>query len=243
MLLMKGKDLTKVVIAISLVIVAVAGLYVYQKLHAGKVTVTANGNYEMPVAPDQAVIYLLIQTNASSAEQAKNANAVISDDVLTALIKIGVDRKDIGTENYNMYPEYNWSSGEQKIIGYIVSNNMKITTKDFNNVGKIVDASVDNGALVSYINFELSTQKNNEYKALALANASLDARNKAEAIAAGLNKQLGSLISVSSSDYYYTPYPIYRAEEAGVNVKTVATNIQPTNIDVSASVSVVYEVR
>ena len=234
-------NLTAIIIAVLLIASFFAVFYFYQ-MEKNKATVTATGNSQMKVAPDQAVVYLLIQTKASSAEQAKDQNAVISDNVLTALIKVGVERKDIETENYNIYPEYNWTSGEQKIIGYTASNNIKVTTEDFNNVGKIVDASVDSGALVSYINFELSNDKNNKYKAIVMANASLDAKNKAESIATGLGKRTGGIVSVSTSDYYYQPYPLYRAEGATQDVKSVATNIQPKSLDISATVTVTYQI-
>jgi len=233
-------NLTAIIVAVLIIVGLFAIFYLYQS-GQNKSTVSATGNFETKVSPDEAIVYLLIQTKGSSAEQVKNENAKISDDVLTALIKVGVERKDIETENYNIQPEYNWTSGDQKIIGYTASNNMKITTKDFNNVGKIIDASVDSGALVSYINFELSTEKNNEYKALVMANASLDAKHKAESIAAGLGKTVGRIVSVSASDFYYRPYPLYTAE-AGQDVKAVATNIQPKSLDVSATVTVTCEI-
>lgn len=238
---MQTLNLTAIIIVILIIVSTFVGFYIYQSGNE-KATVTATGNYQTKVAPDQALVYLLIQTKAKSAEEAKNENARISDNVLNALIKVGAERKDIETENYNIYPEYNWTSGEQKIIGYTASNNIKVTTKDFKNVGKIIDATVDDGALVSYINFELSPDKNNEYKATVMASASLDAKNKAESVANGLGKGIGKIISISTSDYYYQPYPFYRAEEAGVDAKTVATSIQPKSLDISATVTVTYEI-
>jgi len=235
-------NLTAIVIAVLIVVSLFAAFYIYQSW-TEKSTISATGNFQKKVASDQALVYLLVQTKASSAEQAKNENSRISDDVFTALIKVGLERNDIETENYNIYPEYNWSSGRQEIVGYTASNSMKITTKYFNNVGKIIDAAVDNGALVSYINFELSPEKNNEYKADVMTKAALDAKNKAESVAAGLGKKVGRVVSITTSDYYYQPYPLYRAEEAGgADVKQVATNIQPKSLDISATVTVTYEI-
>lgn len=241
---MPKTNLTAIIIVILVVAGGLAAVLISQNQGTER-TVSATGNSQMTVAPDEAIVYLWIQTKDISAEQAKNDNARISDDVLTALIKKGIEKKDIETENYNIYPEYDWVNREQKFKGYVASNYMKITTADFNNVGKIVDASVDAGALVNYINFELSNAKLNEYKAAALADASKDAKAKAEAVASGLGKELGSLVSVSSSEYNYAPYPLYRMEAAaeGVDVKTVATDIQPKNLEVTATVSVVYEIK
>lgn len=228
------------IIAAVVVVCILAGYFVFQNTEGATVTVT--GNSETKVAPDQAIIYLLVQTKGISAETAKNENARIVDDVTTALIKAGIEMKDIETENYNIYPEYNWTSGGQEITGYTVSDNMKITTTDFKNVGKIIDASVDNGALISYINFELSNGKSNEYKASILANATSDANNKATAIASGLGKRVGKIVSITIADYNYYPYPLYSAESSTGSAKAAATNIQPRNLDISASVTVVYKI-
>ena len=224
-----------------LVAIILGGIFIYQNV--GGTTLTVTGNAQTTVNPDQAVVYVQIQTTDISAEEAKNENARIYDDVLTALIKVGIEMKDIETQNYNIYPKYNWSSGYQEIIGYTVSNSMKIITDDFNNVGKIVDAAVDNGGLISYINFELSNEKSNDYKASMLAEAASDAKKKATAIADGLGKKVGKVVSISTSDYNYYPYPLYRMEEGvASDVKTVATDIQPENLDISATVSVVYKI-
>ena len=237
-------NLTAIIVAVVVIVGVLAGVFLLLS-KGNETTVSANGNFQMKVAPDEAVVYLLVQTKGATAEAAKNENARISDSVLTSLIKTGIERKDIQTENFNIYPEYDWSNGTQTLIDYAASNNLKVTTTDFNNVGKIVDASVDSGALVSYINFELSNAKNNEFKAVALANASLDGKRKAEAIAAGLGKKIGDLVSVQSSDYNYAPYPLYRSDMVaeGVAVKSVSTNIQPTTLDITATVSVTYKLK
>lgn len=234
---------TSIIIIAILVVGGLVGAYMALGKGNEK-TVSVTGNSQMTVAPDQVVVNLLIQTKNIKADVAKNENAIISDKVISGLVRNGIERENIETENYNIYPEYDWSSGTQKLLGYIASNYIKVKTEKFDKVGKIVDVSVDNGALVNYINFELSNAKSNEYKAKVLAEASKDAKTKAEAIAQGLGRKVGNLVSVSASEYDYMPYPLYRMEAAeGVNVKTVATDIQPKNLDITSSVSVVYEIR
>ncbi|MBW3022641.1 SIMPL domain-containing protein [Candidatus Woesearchaeota archaeon] len=212
-------------------------------------TVSATGVYEMSVMPDEAVVYLNIQTRNESAQVAKDKNSKITDDVITALVKLGLDREDIETENFNIYQEYDWEDGKRIERGFVATNTVKVTTTDFEIVGKIVDESVDAGALVNYINFELSNDKSNDYKAQALSGASADAKKKAEAVASGLGKSLGALVSVSSSDYNYQPYPLYRtdmavaAEGAAVKAEVQSLDLTPKKLDISATVSVTYKIR
>jgi len=235
-------NLTAIIIVALIINGALIGLNIFVNKGVAN-TISVTGNSQMTVAPDNAVVYLLIQTRNISAQEAKNENAIVFDNVLTALIKEGIERKNIETENYNIYPEYEWDN-RQELKGYIASNYIKVTTKNFDNVGKIIDASVDAGALVDYINFELSNEKNNEYKEIVLENASKDAENKAKAIANGLGKKLGKIVSVSASDYYYEPYIYYsRTTAAETNVKKIATNIIPKNLDISATVSISYEIK
>jgi len=238
-------NLTPIIVTVIIIVGVITGIYFLTGI-GSRNGLTVQGTSEMTVAPDNAIVYLYIETRNASAEEAKNMNAEISDKVLTELIKLGLERKDIQTENYNIYPDYKWVNNQQTSNGYVASNYIKVQTKDFDKVGKIVDASVDSGALVNYINFELSTEKNNEYKAQVLENATKDARTKAEAIASGLGKRVGSVISITTNDYNYYPYRYYdnMAMTAGASeMKVAATNIQPKDLDISATIQVTYRIR
>ena len=93
---------------------------------------------------------------------------------------------------------------------------------------------------------ELQNLENqNKYKAEALKKAAEDAKIKAESIALGLDKKLGRLVSTSNSQFGYNPWNIYsKVESAGViDAKTIASNIQPSEQKISASVSVTYKLK
>jgi hypothetical protein len=235
---------------IAVVLIVILGflaaiMYLVPKTSSDK-TISVTGTALKSVPPDKVMIYLQVQTRSNtSANEAKDLNANISDTVLTSLLKVGVDRSNIETGGFSVGPEYDWTQDKGQVLkGYVAMNSMTITLTDFNNAGKIVDAGVDAGALVNYINYDLSVSKQNEYKALVLADASKDAKAKAESIASGLSKSLGDLVSVSASEYNYAPYPLYRSMEAGgtSDAKQVATNLPSKNIDVTATVSVVYQI-
>lgn len=240
------KETSVVLIVLILVIAGLGGYFIYAKTSVGK-TVSADGNAVIEVLPDEVAVYLNIQTTDKSAKIAKNLNSAITDDVVTALVKLGLERKDIGTENYHIQPNYNWTErGRGEIVSYTVNNNIKVSTDDFDEVGEIVDAAVDSGALVNWIRFDLSDVKRGEIKAEALEQAAADARVKAEAVASGLNVRLGKIVSVSASSFDYRPYPLYESggEVALAEaVKSVSgTDITPGKIEVRGSVRVVYKI-
>lgn len=241
---MVNLDRNKTII-ISVVIIAVLILSIfllYTKFYGTEpVTITTQGSSQLKVMPELVSVYVYTQIVDKSSEAAKNKNAEVINKVLLELEKIGIKKEDIETEQYNINPNYDWNSGEQKITGYTASQNLNIKTKDFDLTGKIVDAAVNSGALISYINFEISKEKENELKAQLLSDASKDARVKADSIASGLGKKVIDVLSVQTSDYSYMPYPIFRAE-AGVAVEKAVTEITPKQLELNAQVSATFKI-
>jgi hypothetical protein len=239
------------IIVSSVLVLALIGIYAFIQMGDYGNTVSANGQAVIDAVPDMVSVYFSIQTNGSSAGEAKDRNAEIADEVVTELVKLGLERKQIVTENFNVYPEYSWKEGKQELEGYKATHSIvvEMSSDELDDVGEVVDAGVDSGALISYINFELSHKLQNQYKTEALKIAAEDAKLKAESTALGLDRKLGSLVSVSSQSFEYYPWPIYRAEMdlgAGMNAeqaKVAATNIQPGEQEIRASVSVVYKLR
>ncbi len=232
-------------ILVVIIILLVAGFLYYTNSNTEKTTINVNGQSTIKAEADEVSVYVGIETTESTSEESKNANAEISDSVLAALKLAGIPDTDIETSSYYIYPEYDWSNNKQDLTGYKTSNVLKITTKDFDKVGMIVDSSVNAGATtIQSINFELSQDKQNEVKTEAISKATEDAKAKAEATAQGLNAKLGKVKTVTIQDYNYYPFPIYASADGGaaLDVKRVQeTVIQPSSLDVSSTVNVVFE--
>lgn len=240
-----GVNWNAIIILSILVAGILIGFYLYNWSNSGK-TVTASGTSTLTVSPDKVSVYFMIETRNYSAQTAKNDNAQISADVTNALVNAGIKREDIETESFNLYPEYDWTSEKQELKGYVASNSLKVSSKNFNDAGQIVDAAVNAGALINGINFELTDEKEKEYKETVLAQASSDAKAKAEAVVSGLGRNLGSLVSASAPEYNIMPYVYYTAgvsAEGNLIAKQAATNIQPKNMEISASVTIVYRIK
>ncbi len=233
----------RILVAILVIGVLAVGGYLYYNTGA---VVSAQGSSNIKVQPDEVSVYLSIETKNLTLQGAKDANDKIADEVVTELVKLGLERKEIQFSSYNTYPEYDWSNGKQKLIGYAVSQQLVVKTGDFDLVSRVVDKSVDAGALVNYINFELSDEKQSEYKVRALTEAGKDAKAKAEATAAGVGKSLGRLVSVQSQEFNYQPWNLYDKAVAdssggGITAERAAMNIQPQDQEVTASITVQYK--
>jgi hypothetical protein len=242
-------------VQITLIIVAgvfALGLLVYfgfSGLPSNANIVTGNGQAEMKVSPDLVTIYFNVDTNGTTTKQASDKNTEIVDKMITALLKEGFNRNDIQTINFNIYPDYDWSDGSQTQRGYRATHTLKVElpSSDFSQIDEVIDAGVDAGAGISYINFELSQEKQNEYKAQVLKLASEDAKIKATAIAEGLGKRIGRLVSIADNNFGYQPWGIYRAEGGvasmdAAEAKSATSNITPGEQEVSASVTATFKV-
>ena len=231
---------------ITVLVIAIILIGGYIAFNTSAAVVSAQGNSVIEAKPDKVSININIEAREDTAQKAKDAHDKILDNLVLNLLKLGIAKDEIKTVNFNIYPEYDWSNGDQKLKGYIASEQIVVETNDFDGVAEIVDASVDAGALVSYINFELSEEKQSEYKTQALEEAGKDAKIKAEATARGLGKNLGSLVSVKSQDFNYGPV-VYFESKGGVassaEARDAAINIAPRDIEVRATIEVEYKLR
>jgi len=237
-------------VQITLIIVGaviILGLLGYSLVHQGP-TINANGIATVQATPDLVSVYFNINTEAETAQEAKDSNAEIIDNVITALVKTGLERKDITTQNFNINPKYEYINRKREQTGYQATHSLKVKLKaeKIDDVGEIIDAGVNNGADISYINFELSQNAQNQAKAEAQEKAAQDAEAKARGIATGLGKSLGKIISVQTSEFGYQPWRLYGAENAVGTVseaKAAVTNMQPGEREIQGSVVVVYALR
>lgn len=239
-----NKDIVVLIVVLAIILV-ITGFLMYSN-SGEKAKITTNGRSEIKIAPEFVSVYIFIETLNDSAQIAKDKNAEISENVLTALLKTGLEKKDIETVNYNIYENYIWDGEKQKKEGFKVSNNLKVKVKNIDLTGKVVDVVIDNKALVQSINFEISLETENKLKKEALAKAAQDAREKAKALAEGSGGKLGKLVGLSDNQFYYNPYPIYAyAESIGgvADAKRAVTNIQPQELIVTGNVNAVYEIK
>jgi len=208
-------------------------------------TISVSGNAKLEVEPDQVEVYVNIETSALSAEEAKNENSRISDNVMEALKKEGVKDDEIETTSFRISPRYTYdrNKGESILQGYTASNVLKITTKEIDDAGNIIDTAVESGANnIQSVNFGLSKERQKEVSGEALVRAAEVARDKAESLANSLGVNLGKIVAIQESNFDFVPFVAVRADFA-VAESQADTEIVPGKVDVSARVTVAYEIR
>ena len=241
--------------SISLIVIAIAAVIMAFNSGVIKIvnttedqrnTITVSGNAELEVEPNQAEIYVRIETFNVKADDAKDENARISDKVMKALKKSGIKNDDIESSSFNLNPRYDYdrNKGESILKGYTATNVLKVTTKDVDNAGKVIDVAVDNGAnSIQSVNFGLTKETQKEMSGEALIRAAEVAKDKAESLAASLGINLGKVISVQESSFNFIPFAAPVAEMAVAKADGIETQIVPGNVEVRGSVTMAYEIK
>ncbi|MEK6918461.1 MAG: SIMPL domain-containing protein [Nanoarchaeota archaeon] len=217
-------------------------------------TVTSQGSSVIKVVPDVVTVYFSVQTRDKTADSSQKNNSEIVDKLTNKLILAGFSKDDLKTQGFSVYPEYDWSNGDNKIKGYLTSHDLKleISAENSDDIGKAIDAATESGVLVSSINFELSKELEEKYKTEALQEATANARAKADAIAKGLDKEVARVVSVSTSDFNYYPWRSYSLDssiaeasygESAALAKQAAVSINPSEREVTAQVTVVFKLN
>jgi uncharacterized protein len=235
-------------VALGAFIVAVAALSVGTGPVAGapavtdppthSITVTATG--KTTVVPDVARVYLGVTTNRSTVKAARAAAAGAMNDIIAAVKALGVADADIQTTNLSLYPQYG-NGSTPKVVGYQISEQIEITVRDLDKAGDVVDAATAKGATdVNGISFEVAdpVKAQNDARAAAVAAA----RASAQAMSGAASVSLGTVISITDST---PPSPIfygYGAMKAAPAPDAVATPVQPGTQDLTATVTVVFQI-
>ncbi|HLD04853.1 MAG TPA: SIMPL domain-containing protein [Candidatus Nanoarchaeia archaeon] len=216
--------------------------------------ISSSGEGEITTSPDQATAYVQIVTQGKIASEAQTYNKALANKVKDTFLNNGLKEEDIETSSYNVNPERVYIPPKDpntvetyQIRGYTVTHAFKVTVKDLDKLGEMVDDAVKAGAnSVDNVVFGLSKQKEIQVKGEALKIASKKAKEKAEAIADSLGIRLGKVLSASESGGYTPYYSDYRfaANKAmDVAAEAAPSPITPGKVDVQTSVNLVYEIN
>lgn len=206
-------------------------------------TIEVRGHGEAHATPDLAFLNLAIETHAVTAQDCANLNADLAQKVVKALEGQLQGKGRVWTGGYSLYPEYGDQSEQKKpvIVGYRAENSITVQTGAIDLLGGLIDTAIAAGAnRINFLNFAL--QDDGRARGEAIAKASKDAQAQAQALAAALGVKLKEITRASTvaEPQPAAGEPRMMAMAAAVNVPTP---VQPNEITVPATVSLVYEIE
>ena len=108
-------------------------------------TVTVSASSTVRLVPDKAAVSFGVTTQEQTAELAQSKNSEAVKNVIEVLTGRGVEEKSIRTTYYSMYPQYDWSDGDQRITGYNVTTTMTVQDQNIEDLGALLSACVAAG--------------------------------------------------------------------------------------------------
>ena len=202
-------------------------------------TIQVTGTATVSAAPDEALLYLAVQTQGATATEATTSNAAAMSKVMAALAGAGIGNDSIQTISYTLTPIYENNvnqSAPSVIIGYTALNAIQVTVKDLGAIGKILDQAISAGInQVQGITFTLSDANLATLQKQALQLAIQNADGQAKALATTLGVSISGPISVSPG-YTFEPTNYSRLAASAPQ-----TQIQPGTLQVTATVQVSYQ--
>jgi uncharacterized protein len=204
-----------------------------------KRTISLSATGAVKTTPDKVDISTGVTSEAKTAREALDMNNEAMTKVVAALKEEGIEPKDIQTINFSVGPVYEQRPYDKPappvVVGYRVTNQVRITLHDTKKLGAILDKVVTLGLnQIDSIEFgveEPETLKD-EARKLALKNVTDNAKLYAEAVGVGL----GQILSISEEESSYYPRAIAAAPRMDA-VKEVAIEAGTTSVEVRVRVT------
>jgi uncharacterized protein len=230
-------------LVLMLVVASVLPAFAQDNENISKLIVQGEGKFY--AAPDMASITLGVETRNASAAGAVAENAMLMNSTISALLAAGIDEKDIQTSTFSLTtrPEepkpLEATLNENENVTppeFVATNRVTVRLNNISDVGKVLDASVAAGSNnIQGISFNLKDPAPAKDEALVMAID--DAKRKAGVASAAAGVTLGRIIEISEGYSF-----VSARNEVAFSVAAPTTPISPGEMEVTASVTMTYEI-
>jgi uncharacterized protein YggE len=203
--------------------------------------ISVTGSGEVTGTPDTLSVDLGVSVLGATVSEAASTAATNAEAVISALVDGGVDREDITTTNYSVTPEYDWSSNEQRLLGYRVTNTIRAKIRDISTAGETIDSAVAAGGDSTQVHgIAFSIEDDAEMIEAAREAAWNDALAKAQQLAGLSGQTLGPAVSITET---ISSPPIQYPWDRGVAEDAAATPIEPGTSAVTVGLQVQFSLE
>ena len=207
-------------------------------------SIHVNGSGSVTGEPDIATLYLGVSVEKETVEEAREEAASAMTAVIDSLKANDIAENDIQTENFSIYPQYDYMDEGRVLRGYRVNNTVRTKVRDLETLSDIIDDATGAGGDIVVVNsiqfmIEDPTPLQAQARALAVKNAEAKAQTLAEA--SGVT--LGKPITITETSHAAGPPIAYavEAEFAADDGGRSSTPIQAGELTVTINVTLVYE--
>ncbi len=222
----------------------------------GSRVVTAMGDAQVRVAPDEVIVTLGVETQDAQLATAKAKNDEIVRRVIERLQGFGIVDDHIQTEYIGINPVYDYPSYDiPRLKGYGVRKTIVVTLGDLSRFEEVLSGVLEAGA--NYVhNVEFKTTELRKYRDQARALAMQAAKEKATALAGELGQDVSEPVTITEEQNTWQSWYGYGwgsgwsgtnaqnvVVESGSSVLEAGATVAPGQITVNARVSVTFALK
>ena len=207
-------------------------------------TIHVAGSGSVVGEPDIATLNLGVSVEKASVEEAREVAASAMTDVTESLKANNVAEKDIQTENFSIYPQYDYTDNGRVLRGYRVNNTVSVKVRELESLSGIIDAAAAAGGDIVVVNaiqfmIEDSTALQTQARALAVKNAEA----KAQTLAGVSGVTLGKPVTITEISLGGGPSIAFAESTAFDDSARSSTPIEAGELTVTVNVTIVYEIK
>ena len=197
-------------------------------------TLSVVGEGQAEAAPDMAVISLGVTHTDASAKAAMDRVSADASALLTTLSGMGVEPRDVQTDQLSISPLWNNDDGARDITGFVARNSVSVRVRNIAGLGAVLDAALTAGSN-DFNGLRFQLQDSAEAEAEARAAAVRDAIARATQLAEAAGVTLGPIQTITEQG------------DSGMRPEMFATArasdmpIAPGELSLSARVAVTFD--
>lgn len=196
------------------------------------------GEGKIEVIPDTVYIDAGITvTDAKNVEEAQKTLDEVNNKIISAMKALGIDKGDIKTSNYSIYPNYQYKEDVSRISGYNGNATVTIKVRDAKLASQVMTKATEAGANQIH-GTRFVVDKPEKYREEARSVAIENAKSQAEKLAQKLGIRLGKIVNMveSSPDRVY---PFYANEKSALGGGGPV--IEPGSQTITSTVTLYFE--
>ncbi len=201
------------------------------------------GEGKIDAVPDTANVQAsIVVADSKTADDASQKVTNVNNNIVNALTRLGVEKKDIKTTNYSVSPSYNYApGGTNSIAGYTGNATVNITVRRQELLSQVLATATQAGAN-QVTNSGFTVESPEKYREEARQKAIDNAKDQAKKLAGQLGIRLGRITNIVESGPQ-TPQIMPYAARGALDSALKTPDIEPGSQTVTSTVTLYFETK